>query len=278
MEKEKLHDLVLLGASLSDDINHYSCAEILRKCYIIHLVLSGKGTFECRKRKYQVSAGQFFFIFPGTLVKYYPSEDDGWKYCWIDFRGSEPAELFSRMRFDMDNPVTEIMSDDICDSFKKLCKEIRKPSYFSEIAAKGMFYSLMSYFCEMFPRDRSDSKARALPFVAAEYIKNNYYKKELSVENVAQTLNVNRVSLYRAFKSKFGVSPIEFIKRVRLDCACEILADTLLPIKTVSYSVGFDDPLYFSKAFRSYTGMPPSKYRKYIKTENRNTLLTKTKQ
>ena len=261
-ENEKTHDLVLLNTSMKDDINNFRCIPVLRKCCIIHLVLSGKGMFECRGKRYSVCAGQFFFIFPDTLVSYYPDEDDGWKYCWVDFRGTEAAELFSYTSFDMDNPVTPVMGDELCNKFKNLCTEFNMPGMTPKIRAKGMLYSVMADFCALFPSGEKEGATGDLSAVAAEYIKNNYYKQELSVEAVADALSVNRISLYRAFKSKLGISPVKFINKVRLDCACEILTDTALPIKTVAYCVGFSDPLYFSKVFSAYIGIPPKEYRK----------------
>ncbi len=57
------------------------------------------------------------------------------------------------------------------------------------------------------------------------------------------------------------MTPNDYLKQTRMNLAAELLKDDNLTIAQVAYKVGIDDPYYFSKAFKSYFGIAPSKYR-----------------
>lgn len=77
------------------------------------------------------------------------------------------------------------------------------------------------------------------------------------------------VSLYSSlFKCATGYAPIEFFIRLRMQRACELLRETTLSVKEVASLLGYSDPFYFSRIFKSVNGVAPSYYRSQI-TETR---------
>ena len=59
-----------------------------------------------------------------------------------------------------------------------------------------------------------------------------------------------------------GMTPNDYIRKIRLEKAAELLLTTNMTAAEVAYKVGFDDQYYFSKSFKRYFGQPPSQYRK----------------
>ena len=59
-----------------------------------------------------------------------------------------------------------------------------------------------------------------------------------------------------------GISPQKYLINFRLNQACKLMKNTELSIAEISRSVGYQDPLYFSKLFKKEKGLSPSKYRK----------------
>jgi AraC-like DNA-binding protein len=66
------------------------------------------------------------------------------------------------------------------------------------------------------------------------------------------------------FKLTTGQCPHEFVSRMRLDLAKQMLADRYRPISDIALSAGFSSQSNFSRAFRSATGMTPSDYRRHL--------------
>lgn len=95
-----------------------------------------------------------------------------------------------------------------------------------------------------------------------DYIEKNISDINLNVDNLAQDLNLSRSTLYRKIKSLTDQSPVEFIRNIRLKHASAMLINESINISEVAYAVGFSDPKYFSKCFKTEFGLTPSEYAK----------------
>lgn len=99
---------------------------------------------------------------------------------------------------------------------------------------------------------------------AVRHIENHITEISLSVDSLAEELNLSRSSLYRKIKSITGLSPVEFIRNIRLKHASAMLQNDSLTIADIAYAVGFTDPKYFSKCFKTEFGVTPSEFSKSI--------------
>lgn len=83
-----------------------------------------------------------------------------------------------------------------------------------------------------------------------------------STESLWTDLGVSRTVYYKKVKSLFACSPNDFLRECRMNQAARLLQDPSLNISEVSYRVGIDDPLYFSRCFKKQFGRSPRDYRK----------------
>ena len=84
---------------------------------------------------------------------------------------------------------------------------------------------------------------------------------ELQVNDLADDMNMSRATLYRRLKQAVDLSPNDFIHQVRMRRSAELLTQTTDSIAQIAYSVGFNNPKYFSKCFRQDYGVSPAEYR-----------------
>lgn len=82
----------------------------------------------------------------------------------------------------------------------------------------------------------------------------------LSVNDLASAVNLGHSQLYRKLKALTGLTPLQFIKKIRLDQAAQLLCNPDLTVSEVAYSVGFNDPNYFSRSFQQHFGYPPREH------------------
>ena len=94
-----------------------------------------------------------------------------------------------------------------------------------------------------------------------EYINNNISDSRLSVEHLADELLVSRSKLYRKIKALTGDTATEFIRKIRLEKANELLEKTDLTVSEIGYKVGFSSPSYFTKCFKNHFGIIPKDVR-----------------
>ncbi|MDO7851482.1 substrate-binding domain-containing protein [Hymenobacter convexus] len=92
-------------------------------------------------------------------------------------------------------------------------------------------------------------------------IEANLDRADLSVEDVARSLGISRVQLYRKVKAVLGTSPTDFVQSIRLTKARQLLLDDSLTIAEVAYQLGFNSPSYFSTSFKGRYQISPSEYR-----------------
>ncbi len=89
--------------------------------------------------------------------------------------------------------------------------------------------------------------------------------KALKIEEMALYFNYSPSHFFSIFKKKTGFSPINYFNDLKIQKACQYLSFTSMSVKEISYTLGFNDPLYFSRLFKKIMGVPPLRYRNIYK-------------
>ncbi|MDN5284597.1 MAG: hypothetical protein JWR38_871 [Mucilaginibacter sp.] len=103
------------------------------------------------------------------------------------------------------------------------------------------------------------SDARLLNSIV-QYIEEKLNDPELSVEELSRHVGMSRGSLYHKLLELTGLSPIEYIRSVKLDKAATLLEKSDLNVAQIAYMTGFGTPSYFSKMFKAKFKVQPSEY------------------
>ncbi|MEG0753909.1 MAG: AraC family transcriptional regulator [Angelakisella sp.] len=232
----------------------------LRDHYLIHHVVSGKGSYSVFGKVYQISAGETFLAFPDTTISYSPDENDPWEYYWVGFNGSDARNLLHQTDFSRQSPV---ISTDFGDDLRELLLQIyqnRGSQPHEQARMAGGLYLFLAYLMEHSTSlvTRGEPSSGYLRY-ALDYVAGNY-SRNISVEDIAQSSGISRSGLYRAFMKHLGVSPVRYLTNFRMEQACTLLRRSDLSVEAVACSVGFEDALYFSRVFKSHMGVSPRKY------------------
>ena len=94
------------------------------------------------------------------------------------------------------------------------------------------------------------------------YVLDHIDSPDLTVETLSEAMNLSSVQLYRKLKAVTDFTPNDFIRHIRMKCAVDRLMNDSLNIAEVAYAVGYSDPKYFSKCFKTVYGMSPTAYLK----------------
>ncbi|MEM9526426.1 MAG: helix-turn-helix domain-containing protein [Bacteroidota bacterium] len=98
------------------------------------------------------------------------------------------------------------------------------------------------------------------------YIEKNYQEK-LSIQAIAEQVNLNGRSFLRRFKKATANTPLEYIQRVKIEAAKKKLESTTNTILEVMYDIGYNDEKAFRTTFRKYSGLSPKEYRQKYNRE-----------
>ena len=94
-----------------------------------------------------------------------------------------------------------------------------------------------------------------------EVVEASLENSELSVEDLAASMNLSRVQLYRKVKNITGSTPVELLRAARLNRSYQLLLTTDRSVSEIAYQVGFTAPSYFTKCFKEAYGMLPGEVR-----------------
>ena len=83
---------------------------------------------------------------------------------------------------------------------------------------------------------------------------------DLTIDELAQSTGMGRTVFYQKLKTIFGLSPVDFVREVRIKRAMQLMESGEYNISTIAYMTGFNDPKYFSKCFKKKYGMTPSEF------------------
>lgn len=104
-------------------------------------------------------------------------------------------------------------------------------------------------------------KLKELIEISVKYIKNNF-ERDISLGDIAKFVFLSPSYFTRAFKDEMGISPINFLLKVRIERAKELLAETDTKISNIALNVGFSNQQRFNEIFKKYTKSTPLQYRK----------------
>jgi AraC family transcriptional regulator, regulatory protein of adaptative response / methylphosphotriester-DNA alkyltransferase methyltransferase len=107
----------------------------------------------------------------------------------------------------------------------------------------------------------STTRLRTSLFEEAARIVEREYADELSLDDIARRVASSRRQLQRAFAEVGRTTFREYLAKVRMTRAAEMLTAGSLPVREVAQRVGYRQPAQFAKAFRRHHGVSPSSYR-----------------
>jgi AraC-like DNA-binding protein len=225
--------------------------------------VDGEGWYQIGKQRYKVATNEFFILPQNTEHSYGSSQEQPWSIYWIHFGGDSLPELNEvhavQQHF---KPFYVKNNGDVLPLFSKMYKTLELGYSIDNLLFANMclshFLALFIYNARHYAgsaNEKIDCVDSAILFMQ-EKINENISLNELSSQH---NYSVSRFS--NLFRQKTGYAPIDYFVQMKMQKACQQLNFTDRSVKDIAFSMGFDDPYYFSKRFRTIIGMSPKKYR-----------------
>jgi two-component system response regulator YesN len=94
-----------------------------------------------------------------------------------------------------------------------------------------------------------------------QFILLNYHREDLSLIEAAEQVNLSPQHLSRIFKNKMGITFVDYLTKVRINKAVELLGDDELKMYEIAERIGYSTQHYFSSVFKKEMGMSPIDYK-----------------
>lgn len=172
--------------------------------------------------------------------------------------------LLSRVRLELqDRSPVDIQGWEALWLIRKLQAEFRKDTDSGSLIVEAIILQLLVITARC-SREERKSSARAWLSNIRKVIEDQYLN-EFRLSELAALAGVHRVHLVREFRKHYGATIGQYIRKLRVDHACQLLGQTNLPLREISSRCRFADQSHFTKQFRKLSGLTPAAYRDLVK-------------
>ncbi|UFH57950.1 AraC family transcriptional regulator [Spirosoma sp. KNUC1025] len=227
----------------------------------------GQGWIQLAKNRIMMQAGDVFAITPDTPHSYGADTDNPWTIHWFHFSGTDCHDVISAIMDDKSNlpqAVRVPYSDERIALFDRMFDTFLKGYSTSNLLFANLtipFFLASFILPENFQKEIIGSGTATPTNRAILYMQNNL-SSSITLDNIAQSVNLSTSFFSRKFRQDTGYAPIEYFNHLRIQKACQLLHFSDLRINEVAYQLGIDDPFYFSRLFKKQMGVSPAEYRK----------------
>lgn len=226
----------------------------------LQFIEKGRALADNGQQKKLVVPGDFILVRPGTTCTYFVPEDTVlYKHCILISNGQIMSLLCNQGALAEDDffhlPEPWKAEELYCDIVK--CITQRSDSSPVQKLSGLAYLLLLELIAQTGKNGEELSNFDSLTRSIRNDLKENY-----TLRSLAGKLHIGERSLVRLFRKNLKCSPMEYVMKVRLEHAAEMLAVESSSMKNIASDCGFNSFSYFSRVFRKYYNMPPGEYRK----------------
>lgn len=258
------------GNAKQADLNLYICGvdenlppgirygPVIRDSYIIECCTEGYGSVIINGREFMIKPRDCFILMPGDVIIHTADMVHPRSGVWCGVKGMKISNYLSALGITSETPfVPGEAFDAIVTQIRKMCDmsldndagaDLRRQS-----CCHAIFGELMRYTNQTTDSSSYIQKAFAIMEMR--------YAEDLTVNDIAAKLGLERCYFSTLFKKSTGKSPHAYLNELRVKKACALLADGMLSVSETARAVGID-PVCFARVFKKHTGVVPGRYKK----------------
>ena len=231
--------------------------------YQIVYITKGGGFFESQSVPRQaIEAGTVMLLFPGERHHYTPNEAQGWNEYWIGFKGDIAERLASAEFLSTENAIVKIgISNSLITLYRDAIRIAEKERTGCQQLLAGIVSHMLGHILYKSKRlGENFNKSEDIINEARQLMRERVHHS-LHAEDIATALGVGYSWFRQSFKRVTGISPAQYISRLLISRAKEILISETQTISEIAYSLGFESVGQFSTLFRKIEGITPRQFR-----------------
>ena len=231
------------------------------ECYLFQYTLSGSGTVVIKGKKHTVSHGEGFFLRIPDDDEYYFDEKENispWKFIYVKFCGDGCMPYYSLIKENIGN-ICRINENAKCiTSLAEIHRRASVGLISDSFTGERLTFDFLCKLCSDLLNDENHFSDIVLK--AKRIIENEYMSVD-GIYDISQRLGISQSHLSRKFSDEVKASPIDYLTRVRLQEAVNLLNESDESVESISKKCGFSCGNYFCKVFRKNMGISPLEYR-----------------
>jgi AraC family transcriptional regulator of arabinose operon len=243
----------------------------LDQCFKIYIPTEGDATIRIKEVDYPINSNNIYFISGfeidsqkcATFMNVY----------WLHFI---PTSLYLRRILLNSAPIFSWKKENIrfLDEKSSYIKSLFNPNYkdttyisqipysFEEAKLHGFILNLVADVLKHNLAKETSPKAELEKLKPAIDFMNNEFKRNPALEEIAEKSNLAPNYFHRVFKKHFGLTPLNYMLRMRMEIALRLLTTTTKNVKEIAYEAGYTNEFYFYRQFKKHYNYSPGKLKK----------------
>lgn len=225
----------------------------------------GAGWCRLRGKRWAVGQGDALFIPPAVPHTYGADFSSPWSIYWVHFSGRAMGQYLAALGVSVTSPILHVPDPAVVvGAFEEMLGYV--PHGYSDASLLGMSTALarllgLLRWYQRAPGRRArrgeDKVIRTIELMRGRM------GERISVAQLSRHVNLSPSRYAHLFRRFTGAGPMAFFARLKIQQACHALATGYDSVGEIAAQLGFEDPLYFSRAFRRVAGMSPTQYRRH---------------
>lgn len=223
----------------------------------------GSGVLIVDGKEYIVDESVAFFLWPGVPHEYYAISSE-WSTVWLTFNGPASEMILKTMGI-KPFEIFKLSSKQYLEGIlEAISNKASFYNYIVSIECSQLIYGFILHMAlnlqNKIERNFESNYLKLLPIL--KYIEENY-SKNITLDELSMQIGLSPQHLCSVFKKTFQTTPYEYLIRIRIQKAKELLIkNPMIQIKEVCYEVGFKNPSYFCYMFKKLEGITPMQFKR----------------
>lgn len=264
-ENEILSNLLLTWAGFYTKAFGHRVNNRILQDYVIIYCVDGGGWLELEKKRWNIKKGDIFICPPNIAHSYGADDKAPWTKYWIHFRGKIASAYMALLGLTVDLPILNVDENPKILSLMQDILNVLKTGYTQSnlLLATAYLNNILTYLNSLsmnkgFSKD-GDIDVEKVIIYMLDNINCN-----LTLDQLSHYVSLSKYHFVHLFKEKTGYSPVDYFIRLKMQKACALLENTRVKVNSISTTLGFSNPYYFSTTFKRIIGQSPQHYRELI--------------
>jgi AraC-like DNA-binding protein len=266
-EFEKRGGIWPVRAGRNEAKSTYSVGPKIIECYSFHFVKSGSVHLEYKDGAVTLKEGGLFCLYPHLKYQYrgfdsLAESSPPLRMYWLAFNGAQVPQLLDRLSLTRERPyLRNKVTPELEATLKQMLLYMHHPGHGDEYRLQSILYQLFGLLNDN-QSDYHKDKGGENWLTACLNHMNMHYMEGITVADIVRIAGVHRSHLYSEFVRLCGMGPKQYLIKLRMERAAEMLKMRTYTVTEIALSLGYPDLYVFSRAFCTYHGVPPSRFDK----------------
>ncbi|MDQ0111019.1 AraC family transcriptional regulator [Paenibacillus harenae] len=259
-----IYQLFAVGHQQVTDPDYYwdGMKRIDGPLYLLQYTISGFGHYRLGDTTYEIGPGTAFLAeIPGDHHYCLPSDSESWTFYFALIRQANLQPLWQELIDSIGVTPHLDPGSSAVRALQRLYSEARMNGIQNSYQASSFVYTLMMELLQtknMLQNERASWPSSIRD--AVKHMELSFAQPE-SLEEIANVAGLSKYYFARLFVQTTGMSPMDYITKLRIEKAVQLLRGSKLTVDEIAKAVGYANGSYFSKVFRGKIGFPPGDFR-----------------